>query len=96
MKQKARIHILVSGLVQGVFFRANTKKVAKSLGLTGWVRNLADGRVEILAEGKKENLEKLKDWANHGPENARVERLTFKWLLYQGEFSDFKISEPGS
>ncbi len=57
--QKTRVHILVSGLVQGVFFRAHTREKASELFLSGWVKNLPDGRVEILAEGERENLEKL-------------------------------------
>ena len=91
MSSKARVNIFVSGLVQGVFFRSETKAKAKELGLFGWVRNLADGRVEILAEGEKEKLEKLIEWAKRGPELAKVDDLEINWQEYQGEFKDFEI-----
>ena len=68
-----RVHVLVSGKVQGVFFRSSTKNMAEELGLSGWVRNLADGRVEALFEGKKEVVETMIEWIfgaaviiNHG------------------------------
>ena len=87
----ARVHILVSGLVQGVFFRSETKVRAEEFGLFGWVRNLEDGRVEIVAEGEKEKLEKLISWAKKGPDSARVDNLEIDWQEYQGEFSQFDI-----
>lgn len=67
------IHCYIKGRVQGVWFRANTKKHADSLGLTGWVRNLADGRVEVFATGPKEKIASLKEWLAQGPERAQVE-----------------------
>mgnify|MGYP005858153251 CR=1 FL=1 len=91
MSQKARVNIFVSGLVQGVFFRSETRAKAKELGLFGWVRNLANGRVEILAEGEKEKLEKLVDWAKRGPTSARVDGLEVDWQEYKDEFKDFEI-----
>jgi len=89
--KKARVNIFVSGLVQGVFFRSQTKRKAEELGVFGWVRNLADGRVEILAEGEKEKLEELINWAKKGPDSARVDDLKIDWQEYQGEFKDFEI-----
>lgn len=86
-----RIHILVSGLVQGVFFRLNTKNKAKELNLKGWVRNLADGRVEILAEGKKEDLKRLLEWTYNGPPGAKVTKVEFEWLSGENNFNDFVI-----
>jgi len=91
MPQKARVNIFVSGLVQGVFFRSETKNRAEEFGLFGWVRNLTDGRVEILAEGDKEKLEKLVEWAKKGPEIAGVDGFQVEWQEYKGEFKDFKI-----
>ena len=79
MPKKARVNIFVSGLVQGVFFRSQTKRKAEELGVFGWVRNLADGRVEILAEGEKEKLEELINWAKKGPDSARVDDLKIDW-----------------
>ena len=66
---------LISGRVQGVFFRASTQREAKALGLTGHALNLADGRVEVLACGKHEAIEALHAWLQHGPRLARVERV---------------------
>ena len=86
-----RLHLLISGRVQGVFFRESTKRKAKSLNLKGWVRNLPDGKVEILAEGEKENLEKLFRWAKKGPLLAKVKKLSAQWQEFQGEFEDFEI-----
>lgn len=91
MPQEARIHIFVSGLVQGVFFRSETKAKAQELGLLGWVKNLADGRVEILTEGEKEKLEKLIEWVKKGPASARVNGLDVEWQKYKGEFENFEI-----
>jgi len=91
MEEKARIHIFVSGRVQGVFFRAETEARARELGLFGWVRNLEDGRVEIIAEGEKEKLEKLLEWAKRGPTLARVDSIYFEWEEYKGEFKNFEI-----
>lgn len=86
-----RVNIFVAGLVQGVFFRSQTKNKAEELGLLGWVRNLADGRVEILAEGEKDKLEKLVNWAKKGPDLARVDGLETNWQEFKGEFEDFEI-----
>jgi acylphosphatase len=89
---KARAHIFVSGRVQGVFFRDHTRRWASSLGLTGWVRNLWDGRVEVLAEGEKENLESLIARLKQGPPSASVENVAVTWEDFQDEFSDFRIA----
>ncbi|PIR71617.1 MAG: acylphosphatase [Candidatus Nealsonbacteria bacterium CG_4_9_14_3_um_filter_37_13] len=91
MPQKVRVHLFVSGLVQGVFFRSKTRARAEELGLFGWVRNLEDGRVEILAEGEKEKLEKLVEWAKKGPDSAKINGLDVEWQEYKGEFKDFEI-----
>ncbi len=87
----ARVHIYVSGRVQGVFYRSNTRKKALELGLTGWVRNLPDGRVEIVAEGEREKLERLIEWCRRGPPLARVEDLEIRWEEPRGEFDSFTI-----
>jgi acylphosphatase len=88
---KVRLHAFVFGLVQGVFFRANTRDKAIELGLAGWVRNVRDGSVEIVAEGEKETLEKLLDWCSHGPISASVSKLEHEWLDNKDEFQDFRI-----
>lgn len=88
---KARVYIKVYGLVQGVGFRASTYYKAKELGLTGYVRNLETGEVEILAEGEKEKLEQLVQWAKRGPSSARVEKIEYEFLPYEGTFKSFEI-----
>ena len=86
-----RLHLIISGRVQGVFFRAQTKDVARTLGLTGWVSNLPDGGVETLAEGEKETLEKFLEWCKHGPPSASVSNISIKWGEADGEFKSFEI-----
>jgi acylphosphatase len=89
---KARAHLFVSGRVQGVFFRDHARRWAGSLGLTGWVRNLLDGRVEVLAEGEREKLEDLVDRLREGPPFAQVEDLEIAWEDFRNEFADFRIT----
>ena len=91
MDKKTRVHLFILGRVQGVFFRENTKKKAKELKLTGWVRNLEDKRVEILAEGEKENIEDLIEWIKKGSFLAKVENIEINWQDYKKEFKDFQI-----
>ncbi|RLE60332.1 MAG: acylphosphatase [Thermoprotei archaeon] len=86
-----RAHIFVSGIVQGVFFRATMREVARKYGVTGWVRNLPDGRVEAVLEGPEEAVKKVIEWAHRGPPLARVEKVEVKWEEYKGEFKDFNI-----
>ena len=88
---KGRLHIYVSGHVQGVFYRANAKRIAGSLSLTGWVRNLRDGRVEIIVEGEEENLAKFVEWCKRGPVGAEVESVDVTREEYKGEFKGFEI-----
>ncbi len=71
---KKHFTIRVSGLVQGVFFRASTRQKADSLNLTGFVRNEPDGSVYIEAEGNHNDLEQFVEWCQHGPQHARVEK----------------------
>jgi len=91
LAKKTRIHIFVSGRVQGVCFRAMTQFKARTLGLVGWVKNLADGRVETVFDGKKENIEKMLEWLRQGPALARIDKLDFQFESRQDEFKDFKI-----
>ena len=87
-----RLHLFVSGRVQGVFFRASTRDKARSLGLTGWVRNLADGRVEGLFEGGESDLVQMLEWCRTGPAGSAPDKLEPTWSEYRGEFKDFRIS----
>lgn len=91
----ARAHILVSGLVQGVFFRDHTQRWASSLSLTGWVRNLRDRRVEVLAEGDKEKINELISKLKEGPPLAQVDEVNVSWEEFKGEFEDFRVSWIG-
>ena len=86
-----RAHIWVSGRVQGVYYRATTVEVARRLRLKGWVRNLPDGRVEIVAEGPEDALKALIDWCWEGPPLARVEDVEVVWEEPTGEFEGFSI-----
>ena len=88
---KARAHVLVNGRVQGVFFRSQTKRNADRHDLTGWVRNLQDGRVEAVFEGEKDAVQKLIEFCKHGPIGARVTNIDLTWEIYTGEYDRFKI-----
>lgn len=72
MQEKIAIRFFISGKVQGVWFRASTQEKAKELGLTGWARNLTDGRVEVMACGEMNKINELHEWLKQGPELARV------------------------
>jgi acylphosphatase len=87
-----RVHLVVSGRVQGVAFRASTAEEARRLGLRGWVRNLADGRVEVEAEGRAADVEELVAWCRRGPPAARVERVEVTWAEARGEPGPFAVT----
>ena len=91
MPNKVRFHIFVSGRVQGVFFRENTRKMAEKLGILGWVRNLADGRVEAVLEGEKEKIGKMINWVKSGPMFAKVNGVEILPEDYQEEFDNFEV-----
>lgn len=86
-----RVHVYISGRVQGVFFRAETTHTARAFNLTGWVRNMSDGRVEALFEGKKGDIDKMVEWCRIGPPAARVEKVMYVEEIYTGEFTDFSV-----
>lgn len=87
----ARVNIIIVGSVQGVFFRSSTLEKAQSLNLTGWVQNLGDGSVEVVAEGPRYALEELAAWCQHGPPAAKVEDVIVRWAEHQSEFRTFKV-----
>ena len=70
-----RVHLVIHGRVQGVYYRATTQGVAEKLSLSGWVRNRTDGTVELVAEGPQDRVQELVDWCSQGPELARVDRI---------------------
>ena len=88
---KVRAHVLVSGKVQGVFFRQKKQRQAQSFGVTGWVRNLPDGRVEAVFEGEEEAVKALVDYCLRGPSFAIVENVNVTYENYNGEFSSFQV-----
>jgi len=87
-----RIIINVYGLVQGVFFRYTTRKVARSLGLTGYVKNMPDGSVYIEAEGPEEKLNDLLEFAKKGPKHAQVEKTDYEFKPPQNQFKSFEYT----
>lgn len=86
-----RVHLFISGTVQGVWFRESTRKEAERLGVTGWVRNLGDGRVEALAEGAPAHLQEFVGWCHKGPPAARVTGVEERQEAASGEFTDFRV-----
>ena len=80
-----RAEVVVRGFVQGVFFRAEARNRARSLGLAGWVRNAPDGSVEAVFEGEDERVESMVDWCRRGPPGARVDDVEVTWPEAQGE-----------
>lgn len=86
-----KTHLLISGRVQGVTFRANTKSKAQSLDLKGWVRNTDDGKVEAVVEGEKEKIKELIEWAHKGPILAKVDNVEVQWEDEQEGFEKFKV-----
>ena len=91
MDEKIRAHIFIQGMVQGVFFRAKTRQKAKELRLTGWVKNLPDGRVEAVFEGEKEKVEQMIEWTQKGPLFSRVDDVKVDFEEYKGGFENFEI-----
>ncbi len=92
MTDLASVRVIVSGYVQGVFFRDFTSRQAKELGLTGYARNLPGGAaVEVWAEGERQQLEELIGCLKAGPPAARVERVAITWSEYSGSYSRFSI-----
>jgi acylphosphatase len=96
MGQPARLHAVVSGRVQGVAYRYFAEKRAAALGLGGWVRNLFDGRVEVLAEGERLALESFLAELRKGPRLALVEDVEVRWESGTGEFAGFIIRFTGA
>ena len=91
MNEEVRVTVFVSGKVQGVFFRQNAKKMAKELGLKGWVKNLPNGKVEAVIEGKKEVIERLVEWMKKGPFLSKVDDLKVNWQEAKKDLEDFQI-----
>ncbi len=86
-----RVHVFISGRVQGVWFRSYTAEEAKKLAIKGWVRNLPDGRVEAIFEGEDSAVEKMIAWCHIGSPYSKVTKVEVIEEPYKGEFKDFKI-----
>ncbi len=84
-------HYIVEGRVQGVFFRASTRDLAQKTGLRGWVRNLADGRVEAVACGNEAQLDTFELWLKRGPDMAEVQQVKIQSWMQKADFTGFKI-----
>jgi len=88
-----RLSLTISGKVQGVYYRAHTEAKARELGLTGWVRNNADGTVSLVAEGERDQLEALAEWAKLGSPAANVTDINPAWSDATGEFGNFSVRD---
>ena len=86
-----RAHCLIAGRVQGVYFREETRKLAQSLGATGWVRNRDDGRVEAIFEGDEATVDRLIAWCHTGPSRASVRDVVVTREAPTGEFAGFTV-----
>ncbi len=87
-----RAHVRISGRVQGVFYRSTTRDRAEQLGLTGWVRNTSDGKVEAIFEGEETAIKDMIVWCHKGPRSADVSDVTVEYQKFLGEFEEFYIT----
>jgi acylphosphatase len=90
--KKRRAHVWIAGRVQGVFFRAYTLDAAQLIGVTGWVRNLHDGRVEAVFEGEADKVEKMIEWCREGSPMSRVDRVEVLEEVYTGDFDKLAVA----
>ena len=88
---KVQAHLIIEGIVQGVFFRANAREKADKSNINGWIRNRPDGTVEAVFEGEEESVKKLIEWCHHGPPGAVVKNVKIEWQAYEGEFKNFTV-----
>lgn len=86
-----RAYLIITGRVQGVFFRATAQKKARDLGITGWIGNCGDGSVEGVVEGSENGVNTFIDWCWSGPSTAEVKKVDIQQQTYSGEFEDFEI-----
>ena len=91
MSKNTGVHVIVSGRVQGVFFRIETKNAAKRFNVSGWVKNRPDGTVEAVFEGAEADVESVLQWCRKGPPMARVKGIETEWKDHTGEFDRFEI-----
>ena len=91
MNGKKAVHTIISGRVQGVFFRMETRRTAERFGVDGWVRNRSDGTVEAVFEGESEKVDLAVDWCKKGPPMASVANIKIDEIEYTGEYTNFSI-----
>ena len=92
MEKQVRAHVIISGRVQGVFFRVETQRAAEGFNVTGWVRNRPDGTVEAVFEGTRQAVDAVLDWCREGPDLAVVNNVDLQWQDFTGEFKRFEIT----
>jgi len=92
MEERVNARVIISGRVQGVFFRMETKRAAERSSVCGWVRNLNDGTVEALFEGEKAEVETVLKWCEKGPPLSSVTRVNVEWGDYSGRFKRFEVT----
>ena len=92
MEKQVRAHAVISGRVQGVFFRVETQRAAEGFGVLGWVRNKRDGTVEAVFEGRQIDVDATLNWCRQGPRMSRVDKVDVNWQDYSGEFKSFDIT----
>ena len=88
---KTTVHVIISGKVQGVWYRASTKQMAEQIGITGWVRNTSEGDVEAMFIGEENLVNKMIKWCNQGPPLAQVDTVTINKIETKKDFDSFKI-----
>lgn len=92
MEDNARAHVIISGRVQGVFFRMETQRAAERIGVCGWVRNLPSGDVEAVFEGPRDRVEEAVQWCHQGSPASHVSHVQVQWDDFSGEFSRFNVT----
>ncbi len=92
MSKKVRAHVIITGKVQGVWFRVETQQAARSQGVKGWVRNKMDASVEAVFEGDEAAVQTTLTWCHQGPPHARVDKVAVEWLAYTGEYTEFDVT----
>ena len=92
MEDSVRVHVIISGRVQGVCYRMETQHAAEQLGVSGWVRNRPDGRVEAVFEGDPARVNQVLQWCRKGPPLSQVSQVDVSWEAYIGEFEGFDIT----
>jgi acylphosphatase len=92
MADKVRAHAIISGRVQGVFYRMETQRAADRIGVTGWVKNRPEGTVEAVFEGAKNQVEAILKWCWDGPRLASVDNIDVTWEAFTGEYTHFDVT----